>query len=321
MNAAVLHKIGTPPRLEQFPDPTAGPDKVLVQVRAAALKPVDKAMANGTHYASFRDFPVVCGLDGIGTLENGTRVLFAGPRRPYGAMAERTVIPRSRCFPVPDNVDDDTAAAIFNPGISAWFSITWGAKLQAGETVLVLGATGVTGMLAVQIAKLRRAGRIIAAGRNAEALSKLKDLGATATIQFDEPDQTLTEAFIREAGDTGYNLIIDYLWGRPTEALLAAITKSDFTSKSSGIRLIQVGESAGNTISLPAAALRSSGLQIMGAGSGRLPPAEVWIEAREQLMAHAASGQLKIATERVPLAQVEQVWGLNQRGHRILIVP
>src|SRR5260370_35875667 len=144
----------------------------------------------------------------------GTRVFFAGARSPYGAMAQRTVVLRSRCFPVPVSVDDATAAALPNPGVSAWLSLTWRGKLAPNETVLILGATGVTGRLAVQIAKLLGAGRVVAAGRNETVLSTLHELGADTTIRLGVPDSDLVEAFAREAGETGYDVIIDYLWGR-----------------------------------------------------------------------------------------------------------
>jgi NADPH:quinone reductase-like Zn-dependent oxidoreductase len=158
MDAAVLRTFGKAPRYEQFPEPTPGEGEAIVDVRAAALKPVDKQLASGSHYASPRELPAVCGADGFGNLVDGTRVFFGGPRRPYGAMAQRTVVPRAFCFPIPEGVDDGTAAALPNPGISAWLSLTRRAKLAPGETVLILGATGVAGKLAVQIAKLLGAG-------------------------------------------------------------------------------------------------------------------------------------------------------------------
>src|SRR5260221_437832 len=170
MHAAVLRALGKPPRFEEFPDPTPGEGEVLIHVCAAALKPVDKQLAGGKHYASPREFPVVCGADGVGRLGDGTRMFFGGPRRPYGAMAERTVVRRAQCFSVPEDVDDDTAAAIPNPGVSAWLSLKHSAKLASGETVLILGATGVTGKLAMQIAKILGAGRVVAAGRNEQVM-------------------------------------------------------------------------------------------------------------------------------------------------------
>src|SRR5260370_3334941 len=189
MKAAVLHAIGKPPHFEQFLDPTRGEGEVLIDVSAAALKPVDKQMAAGTHYASPREFPVVCGMDGVGRLEDGTRVFFGGARRPYGAMGEQTVVRRVQCFSVPEELDDVTAAAIPNPGVSAWLSLKHSAKLAAGETVLILGATGVTGKLAGQIAKILGAGRVVAAGRNEHVVSTLNERCPDSTIRLHQPQQ------------------------------------------------------------------------------------------------------------------------------------
>jgi len=133
MKAAVLHELGNAPRFEEFAEPTAGKDEVIVRVRAASLKGIDRQLASGTHYASPRELPVVCGVDGVGDLEDGTRVFFGGPRRPYGAMAERTVAPRAFRFSVPAGMDDDTAAALPNPGVSAWLTLTHRAKLGGGR--------------------------------------------------------------------------------------------------------------------------------------------------------------------------------------------
>ena len=323
MQAAVLHALGTVPRCESFPDPTAAAGEAIVHVRAVALKPVDRQMAGGSHYASPAEFPVICGTDGVGVLEDGSRVFFAGARRPYAAMAERTVVHRARCWPLPNGIDDVTAAALVNPGMSAWLSLSGRAKLEQGETLLVLGATGTTGKLAIQIAKLLGAGRIVAAGRNEKTLATLHALGADATIRLAQPQKELVRAFAAEAGQTGFNLILDYLWGAPTEALLAAITSADFTPSQSGrMRLIQVGESAGPNISLPAAALRSSALEILGAGSGAMPPMETIRSTYDQLLARASAGELRVETETVPLADIEKVWNRNNSGGaRLVVVP
>ena len=153
MNAAVLHQFGLPPRFEHFTDPVPIDDEAIVHVRAASLKPVDKQLASGTHFATQRVLPRICGVDGVGVLDDGTRVFFGGARAPYGAMAERTVVPRRFCFSLPDEVDDATAAALPNPGVSAWLSLSWRARLTQEESVLILGATGTTGRLAVQIGR------------------------------------------------------------------------------------------------------------------------------------------------------------------------
>lgn len=322
MKAAVLHSLGNSPRYEEFPDPVIGEGEVLVRVRAAALKPIDKQMASGAHYASFRQFPAIPGTDGAGVLEDGTRVFFATPRAPYGAMAERAAVAGPRCFPIPDAIDDDTAAAVMNPGLSAWGALAWRAQLAAGETVLILGATGVTGKLAIQTAKLMGAKRIIAAGRNPRILASLPDLGADTIISLDQPHEKLAESFTKEAGETGFDVVLDYVWGLPTEALLAAVTRHDMWPSANRTRLVQVGEGAGPTISLPAAALRSSRLEILGAGTGSAPTSpELWMEAIQQLFERVANGQLRTDTERIPLAEIESAWNRNQEGRRFVVIP
>src|SRR5258708_12346530 len=144
MKPAVLHALGKAPRCEEFAEPAAGKDEAVVRVRAASLKGIDRQLASGSHYASPREFPVVCGTGGVGDLEDGTRVFFGGPRRPYGAMAERTVAPRAFCFPVPAGIDDDTAAALPNPGVSSWLSLTHRAKLTAGQPGPIFSPPGTT---------------------------------------------------------------------------------------------------------------------------------------------------------------------------------
>lgn len=319
MDAAVLHTLGKPPRYEQFPEPIAGEGEVLVHVRAASLKPVDKQLASGSHYASPRELPIVCGSDGAGHLDDGTRVFFGGGRPPYGAMAQRTVVPRAFCFPVPEGVDYETAAALPNPGVSAWLSLGFRAKLAPGENVLILGATGVAGKLAVKIAKLLGARRVVAAGRNEQVLNTLHKHGADAIIRLDKPAQELSDAFANEVGNAGFQVVIDYVWGRPTEAFLAATTRKEFAAVTSETRLVQVGESAGATISLPAAALRSTALTILGTAG--LPPRDILVDALQQVMAHAASGELHVDTEQVPLASIGEAWQRDQHGRRLVVIP
>lgn len=174
--------------------------------------------------------------------------------------------------------------------------------------------------MAVQIAKILGAGRVIAAGRNVHVLSTLRDLGADAIIQLEKSDEILTDKFAREIRDTGLHVILDYLWGRPVEALLSAITHSEFSVVTSETRLVQVGESAGLTISLPAAVLRSAALTILGTAG--IPSRDVLEDAFQKVVACAASGQLRINTERVPLADIEGAWQREVRsGCRLVIIP
>jgi NADPH2:quinone reductase len=231
-------------------------------------------------------------------------------------MAERTVVPRAFTFPIPENVDDATAAALPNPGISAWLSLAYRAKLVQGENVLILGATGITGKLALKMAKLLGAARVVAAGRNQEILKTLPDLGADATISLALPAAELTEAFLREA--EGVQVVIDYVWGAPAEAFMAAITRKEFAAIQPEIRFVQVGESAAPTITLPAAVLRSTALTILGTAG--IPPLDALVDAFQQVMAHAAKGNLHIDTERAQLADIENAWQRDQLRSRLVIM-
>ncbi len=321
MRAAVLHTIGSVPRCEEFPEPVIGEDdgEVIVHVHAASLKPVDKQLASGSHYASGSKLPRVCGSDGVGHLDDGQRVFFGGPRPPHGAMAQRTVVRSAFTFLVPEDVTDETAAALPNPGVSAWLSLSYRAKLVRGENVLILGATGVTGKLAVKIARLLGAARVVAAGRNQQALQALHDLGADATISLALPATELSEAFLREGCQSGFQVVIDYVWGQPAQAFLAAMTRREIASIESETRFVQVGESASPTITLPAAVLRSTALTILGTAG--IPAREVLVEAFQRVIAYAASGDLQIDTERVPLADIENAWQREQPGRRLVIIP
>lgn len=321
MDAAVLHAFGQPPRFEQFPEPIPADGEVLVRMLAASLKPLDRGRASGQHYASGDVLPVVCGLDGVGRLDDGTRVFCAAPRSPFGTMATWTVVPRRWCFAVPDALDTLTAAALPNPAMSAWLALAWRGKLAANETVLILGATGVAGRLAVQIARLLGAGRIVGAGRDPAALAALPALGADAMIQVDQSDADLTAAFVRDAGSDGYDVVIDYLWGRPTEALLAALTRSDLERSARRTRLVQVGAMADPTISLPASALRGSRVELLGSGSASLPDPDVLTGYYRQMIEHALAGDLSVETEAVPLSDVEAAWQRVSSGRRLVLVP
>jgi NADPH:quinone reductase-like Zn-dependent oxidoreductase len=321
MKAAVLHAFGQFPRYEDFADPQATESEVLVRIKAASLKNIEKMMASGSHYDRLPALPCVCGVDGVGLLDDGTRVYCGGARPPYGMMAERTVVSRGWCLPVPEQVDDVTAAALPNPALSAWLALTWRAQLQPGETVLILGATGVAGQLAVQIARHLGAERVVAAGRNPRVLTTLRDLGADATIALDLSDHELTAAFIREAGPRRFDVVLDYVWGHPTEVLLEALTRHDVKSAASRTRVVEIGEMAGPTIALPAAALRSSGLELYGSGGGSVPH-EAIFETFPQVWALTGSGKLRITTEPIPLADVERAWQRRDLdGRRLVIVP
>jgi len=321
MKAAVLYHFGEAPRYEDFPDPTPMKGQIVVQVKAVALENIDKMMADGSHFAS-RQFlstlPAIVGFDGIGMLEDGRLVGFGGVQAPYGAMAEKTVIPQGYQVPIPEGVDAVTAAALPASALTSLFPLKWGAKLQAGETVLINGATGVSGKLAVQTAKLLGAGRVVGTGRNAESLTRIQELGADAVIDLRKPDEEVMDEFQKQAGD-GYDVILDFLWGHPTELLIKTLIPRELRIPKA-IRLIQIGEKAGASISLPAEALRTSGLQIFGGTAGITP--EAMAEGTNLVWDLIKAGKLQMDIDRVPLREIEQVWKRTDfLGRRVVIVP
>ncbi|HUB29361.1 MAG TPA: zinc-binding alcohol dehydrogenase family protein [Terracidiphilus sp.] len=313
MHAAVVHTLGQPPRYQEFTDPMPGPDEVLVHVKAAGLHPIVKALAAGTHYAAGGSLPMVPGIDGVGVLEDGQRVYFGFARKPWGTMCERTVAPRDKCLPLPDGISDVQAAAVANPGMSAWLSIRDRAAVQPGETVLILGATGVAGQLALQAARFLGAKRVIGVGRNVDAISTEN---ADAVIALTETEDKVREAFLAEA-EQGIDVVIDYLWGRPTELLLEALAKGFKPRATHSTRLVEVGESAGKTIQLPGATLRSIDLRLMGSGFGSVDLKRI-LESIPDLFKMVAQGKFKIAVEPVPLAEVEAAWTRVEKGRRIV---
>jgi len=317
MRAAVVSTRGQAPKYQSFPDPEPQNGEALVQMRAAGLHPVVKAIASGAHYASGAgDTPTIPGIDGVGVLADGRRVFVIFVRKPWGTMAEVAAAPVAKLIPLPDGLDDATAAAIANPGMSAWLTLKNRAALAAGETVLIMGATGVAGQLAIQVARRLGARRIIAAGRNVDAL---KGADVDAVIGLGQPEDAIRHALGAEVA-RGIDVVVDYLWGRPTELVLEALAKGFRAEATHKTRLVEVGESAGKTITLPGATLRSIDLTLMGSGFGAAPLGSV-LAAIPALFEMAAKGDLTIAVEPVPLSQVEDAWNRVEKGRRIVFIP
>jgi NADPH:quinone reductase-like Zn-dependent oxidoreductase len=314
MKAAVVNTPGELPKFQEFDEPTLQQGETLVHVRAAGLHPVVKSIASGAHYSASGSGHMIPGVDGVGTLEDGTRVYFGGARKPWGTMAQRAAVPRSMTIPIPDGVDDATAAAIANPGMSSWVALKDRAGLIPGENVLILGATGVAGQLAIQVARQLGAKRIVGAGRNVDAL---RDAGLDEIIALNQPEDNLREAFIAEAV-AGTDVVIDYLWGRPTELLLEALAKGFKSTATHRTRLVEVGGSAGPTITLPSAVLRSIDLTILGSGFGAASIDRIFA-AIPELFTMAANGTLKIDVDALPLSDVEAAWSRSEKGRRIVL--
>jgi NADPH:quinone reductase-like Zn-dependent oxidoreductase len=311
MKAALVRGAGLAPAYGDFAEPVAAAGEHRITVAATAISQVARSRASGAHYSSSGAFPFVAGIDGVGRLDDGRRVYFAMPRAPHGSMAERTVVGSAQCVALPAGIDDVAAAAIANPGMSSWAAYTERARLKVGETVLVNGATGTAGRLAVQIARHFGAGKIIATGRDADALRSVAALGADVTIPLVGNEAALEDSF-RQQFAAGVDVVIDYLWGRSAECLLMAGAKAG--AEAVPIRFVQIGSASGTDITLPSAVLRASAIELMGSGIGSIPLDRL-IAAVGGLLQAAVPGGFKIAVNPIPLSEVEQAWA-NDDGTR-----
>jgi NADPH2:quinone reductase len=320
MNAAIVDSFAQAPRYGSFADPVAEAGEVLVAVEAAGLHPIVKALANGTHYGSTSALPFIPGVDGVGRLADGIRVYFGVARPPFGTFAERSVAKREMCMALPDALDALTAAGIANPGMSSWVALVMRAQFDAGESVLILGATGSAGQLAVQIAKRLGARRVVAAGRNPEALESLKALGADAVIPLEQSHDDLVAAFRGEIVEYGVDVVLDYLWGEPAECVLAAAAQKGLSHAAPRIRFVQIGQSAAATITLAGATLRSSSVELLGSGFGSASMKEIFA-ALAEFFQQAAKTPFATKVQAAALGDVEALWNAPERGGRLVFQP
>jgi NADPH:quinone reductase-like Zn-dependent oxidoreductase len=320
MNAAIVESFAKGPRYGSFADPVAEADEVLVEVEAAGLHPIVKSLANGSHYGSTGVLPFILGVDGVGRLPDGTRVYFGVSRPPFGTLAERAVTNAALSVRLPEGLDAVTAAGIANPGMSSWVALQYRAQFVAGESVLILGATGAAGQLAVQIAKRLGARRVVAAGRNPEALATLKNVGADALISLEQPREALVAAFRSEIVEHGVNVVLDYLWGEPAECCLAAIAQKGLSHAAPRMRFVEIGQSAGATITLAGATLRSSGVELLGSGFGSASMEEIFA-ALAKFFEQAAKTPFVTKIETAPLRDIEALWNAPERGARLVFQP
>ncbi|HEY0535872.1 MAG TPA: zinc-binding alcohol dehydrogenase family protein [Actinoplanes sp.] len=309
--AAVVSSFDHPPRYESFdlPSPSTD-DEVVLDVLAVGLHPRVRTGASGKHYTSTGKLPMVPGVDGVGRLPDGKLVYFVADDELTGPMATRTVVDARRCIPLPDGVDVVKIAAAMNPAMSSWVALRRRVPIKPGQSVLVLGATGNAGRMAVQVAKRLGAGRVVGAGRDLTRLALLPGLGADAAVEL---DSGLAEAAAE------VDLVIDYLWGRPAaSAIMALLTaRSD---RGRELNWIQIGAMAGPTIELPSVALRSANFRLQGNGQGAVS-ARAYLEELPSLADEINGGGIAVTARALPLADVESIWTAPEEpGVRTVLV-
>ena len=319
MHAAVVRSFDAPPRFDTFETPQpVGEHQILVDVLAAGLHPRVRSGANGSHYTADGVLPLIPGIDAVGRTAEGELLYFVAPDDAPGTMAEQAVVDRRRAVALPTGTDPVAVAAAMNPGLSSWVALRRRVELRPGARVLVLGATGSAGQLAVQIAKHLGAGQVVAAGRDPERLALLAGLGADETVSLLGDPEQVADQLGRTAADV--DVVIDYLWGPATERAIPALLTAR-SERSRPLAWLQIGSMAGAEITLPSAWLRAANLQIMGSGQGSVSTAGIIAEL-PALAAEITSGALAVDPLPLPLAEVERAWSTpTGPGQRIVLTP
>jgi NADPH:quinone reductase len=314
MKAAVVEQIGTLPVVKDVDEPVRASGQTLIEVVAAPINPIDISTAAGRYPGGSPDTPFVAGREAVGrvlesdSFDTGARVYGSN----IGFLAQRTAAPDDAFLQIDADVDDALAACLGVAGLAAWLALDWRGDLREGETVLVLGASGAVGLIAVQAAKLLGAGRVVAAARNPEGLERARSLGADATVKLDEHDD-LAAAFV-DACDGQLDLVIDPVWGEPGAAAVKAT--------SFGGRVVQLGQSAGKEATIESGWIRTKLLSILG-HTNFAAPTEIRTETYLRMVRHAAAGELTVDYELLPLDRVAEAWERQEAspGRKLVLSP
>jgi NADPH:quinone reductase-like Zn-dependent oxidoreductase len=314
MKAAVVRDQEKPPRYETFELPASG-EGIVVDVLAAALSHRARSGATGKHYASNAKLPLVPGIDGVGRLPDGRRVYFLAADDAVGTMADKARADSRFVVPLPEDASASAVAAAMIPAISSWIALTKRVTLVRGQSVLVLGATGTSGRLAVQIAKRFGAARVVAVGRDDRALAELGALGADDVVRWSGENE---EDVARAASEV--DVVIDYLWGAVTMKIMPALCRRR-EDESRALDWILVGSVAGDEIALSSVLLRKRNLRVLGSGQGAVSTADMF-SAAPAIVAALSSGELRVRVREVPLAEIERHWSESAHAReRIVFVP
>jgi len=299
MHAAVVTTFGEAPTWQPFADPTPTDGEVVVDVIAAGLHPRVRSQADGSHYTSEGALPLIPGVDAVGRFPDGSLRYFAVASDSRGTMAERVAVDPRASVVLPDGADPVAVAAGANPVMSSWVALRRRITFRPGSRVLVLGATGTSGTAAVQVAKHLGAGHVVASGRDVTRLDALTGLGADVVVPLGD-----VEALGRAAADV--DVVIDYVWGQPA----ADVMRSIVTARSDrGRRLdwIAIGSTAGQEARIPSAALRASGLTIVGSGQGSVGRS-AFVAELPGIVTAIADGTIRVDATAVRMADVASAW-------------
>ena len=314
MRAAVVRSFEEPPEVVEFDKPVAREGEVIVRVEAAALSQLARSQAAGTHYSSVKT-PFVPGADGVGCTADGQRVYFAFPRAPWGSMGEFTAVNKNHLIPLPIHIDSIPFAALANPAMSSWAALVHRAGFVKGESVLINGANGASGRLAIRISRILGAKRIVVTARNTSSRADLLDLGADAFIALENGRESVAADVTREICG-GVDVVLDYLWGTPAAWVLEGIAAAAKRATPRRVRFVNIGSSAGPTATLSPAALRSSPLELLGSGLGSVPTATL-VGAVAEVARMLKNHTLPIQAQGVTIHGVSEYWMFDTKSRLV----
>jgi len=305
MNGARIGELGAPPEPAVLPEPEPGPGETVVAVEAVALNPLDLTVGRGAFYGGHPPLPYTPGCEAAGRAADGSLVYLFGDLRGIrepGFLAERVAVPEHLPLPLPAGIDPGLAAAAGIAGIAGWVPVAWKARIGPDDRVLVLGASGAVGLIAIQAAKLLGAARVVAAGRDRSRLERARELGADEAVELDKAAQAF--------GDEGFTVCIDPIWGEPLARVLAGAARH--------ARIVHIGQSAGPEAPLRSADVRGKELLVQGHSNFALT-LEERNRAYLELLDHLVAGRITLDLERYPFDRVAEAWERQRAGGKVVV--
>ena len=320
MKAALIRSAEAQAEYAEFAEPAASEGREIVELVAAGIHPVVRALASGAHYGSPGVWPSIPGIDAVARTAEGALVFTGFPESPFGTLAERIAVPSSMRLPLPQGADPARIAAGLNPGLSSWMPLTARvAEVGALGTVLVLGATGVAGMLAIQNALILGAARVVGVGRNATGLARAAAAGAAASVPLTGQRDADAAAIATALGRAAPSLVLDFVWGTPAESAFHALGGRGLEDDDSNIAYVQIGSTAGAEASVPASLLRSRRIRLTGSGAGSATIADIMVQL-PVYMQYIADGDVTVPVQTYPLSRVADAWAASAGSRDRIVV-
>jgi NADPH:quinone reductase-like Zn-dependent oxidoreductase len=320
MKAAVIDAPGESAHYGDFAEPGEREGRQIVELVAAGIHPVVRSLASGRHYGSGDRWPLVPGIDAVVRSAEGVLAFSGFPEPPFGTLAQRISVPSFLWTPLPEGADPVRIAGGVNPGMASWLPFQARRKeIGRLDNVLILGVTGMAGLLAVQNARILGATRVAGAGRDVASLPEAVKAAATIVALSGDRERDAA-AIIRALDGSSPDIVIDFLWGAPAESTFAALGRRGLETDHADISYVQIGAVAGSEAAVPSALLRSRKLRISGSGAGSASLTDIIAEIPRYIQL-IADGAVDVPVQTFPLSRVSDAWKAAQRGRpRVVIV-